>query len=79
MHYLRRNVQWAALHRNVERRVIDGVTISATHMLSGRLAMFLEKHPDVEYHSGGHFPIACLWCWVAHHRGMLAAARGHRQ
>jgi NTE family protein len=59
VHYLRRNVQWATLHRNVERRVIDSVTISATHMLSGRLAMFLEKHPDVVYQSGGHFPIAC--------------------
>jgi NTE family protein len=57
--YLRRNVQWAALHRNVQRRVIDGVTISATHMLSGRLAMFLEKHPDALYRSGGHFPIQC--------------------
>jgi NTE family protein len=58
--YMRRNVQWSALHRNVERRVIDGVTISATHMLTGRLAMFLEKHPDAPYRSGGHFPIPCL-------------------
>ncbi len=58
--YLRRNVPWSSLHRNVERRVIDGVTISATHMLTGRLAMFLEKHPDATYRSGGHFPIACL-------------------
>jgi NTE family protein len=55
--YLRRNVQWSALHRNIERRVIDGVTISATHMLTGRLAMFLEKNPDVIYRSGGHYPI----------------------
>jgi NTE family protein len=59
VHYLRRNVLWGALHRNVERRIIDGVTISATHMLSGRLAMFLEKHPDVVYQSGGHYPIPC--------------------
>jgi NTE family protein len=58
--YLRRNVPWSSLHRNVERGVIDGVTISATHMLTGRLAMFLEKHPDAEYRSGGHFPIPCL-------------------
>ncbi len=57
--YLRRNVQWSALHRNIEQRVIDGVTISATHMLTGRLAMFLEKHPDAIYRSGGHFPIPC--------------------
>jgi NTE family protein len=43
----------------VAKRVIDGVTISATHMLTGRLAMFLEKHPDAVYHSGGHYPIEC--------------------
>jgi len=58
--YLRRNVPWSALHRNVAERVIDGVTISATHMLTGRLAMFLEKHPDAPYRSGGHFPISCV-------------------
>ena len=58
--YLRRNVLWSALHRNVARRVIDGVTISATHMLTGRLAMFLEKHPDARYQSGGHFPIETM-------------------
>jgi len=57
--YMRHNVQWAALHRNVQRRVIDAVTISATHMLTGRLAMFLEKHPSVPFQSGGHFPIMC--------------------
>lgn len=57
VHYLRRNVNWARLHRNVEQRVIDAVTVSATHMATGQLALFVEKHPDVPYRSGGHYPI----------------------
>lgn len=57
VHYLRHNVDWNQLHRNVQNRVIDAVTVSATHMATGQLALFVEKHPDVAYRSGGHFPI----------------------
>ena len=53
MFYLRRNVAWAAIHRNIERGVIDAVTISATHMLSGHLALFVEKNPLLPYRPGG--------------------------
>jgi NTE family protein len=57
--YLQRNVDWAQIHRNVERGVIDGISISATHMHTGQLALFVEKHPDVTYREGGYFPIVC--------------------
>ncbi len=60
VHYLRHNVNWAQLHRNVERRLVDAVTVSATHMATGQLALFVEKHPDVPYRSGGHFPITTM-------------------
>jgi NTE family protein len=57
VHYLRHNVNWAQLHRNIEQRVVDAITVSATHMATGQLALFVEKHPDVAYRSGGHYPI----------------------
>ncbi|MBI3992892.1 MAG: patatin-like phospholipase family protein [Candidatus Lambdaproteobacteria bacterium] len=55
--YLRRNVAWPQIHRNIERRVIDAVTVSTTHMMSGRLVLFVEKHPEVALRSGGEIPI----------------------
>jgi len=57
--YMRRNIAWQQIHRNIERRVIDAVTVSASHIYSGRLALFVEKHPDVVYSTGGGSPIFC--------------------
>ncbi len=57
MYFLRRNVAWTAMHRNIERRLVDAVTVSTTHMLSGHLALFVEKHPEVEFRGGGPAPI----------------------
>jgi NTE family protein len=55
--YMRRNVSFSQIHRNIERRIIDAVTVSASHLHSGRLALFVEKHPDVSYSAGGDPPI----------------------
>jgi len=57
--YMRRNISFAQLHRNVQRGLIDAVTISATHLHTGRLALFVEKHPDALYSTGGDPPILC--------------------
>lgn len=57
--FMRRNVSFAQIHRNVERRLVDAVTISASHIRSGKLALFVEKHPDVAYSTGGGDPIFC--------------------
>lgn len=58
--YLRRNVAWAQIHRNLERGVFDAVAIAATHMLSGRLTLFVEKRPEVPYRPGGSVdPVYC--------------------
>lgn len=57
--YMRRNVSFARIHRNVQRRLIDAVTVSASHIHSGKLALFVEKHPDVPYSTGGSPPIFC--------------------
>lgn len=57
VNYLRRNVAWSQIHRNIERRVFDAVTISATHMMSGQLVLFVEKHADAVYRKGGPVPI----------------------
>jgi NTE family protein len=58
--YLRRNVAWTQIHRNLERQVVDAVAISATHMLSGKLTLFVEKGPQVTYHPGGIAPVFTL-------------------
>lgn len=57
VNYLRRNVAWSQIHRNIERRVYEAVTVSATHMMSGQLVLFVEKHADIEYRQGGPVPI----------------------
>jgi NTE family protein len=57
--YMRRNVSFTQIHRNIQRRLIDAVTVSASHLHTGRLALFVEKHPDVAYSAGGGEPIFC--------------------
>jgi NTE family protein len=57
--YMRRNISFSQIHRNIERRVIDAVTVSASHLHTGRLALFVEKHPDIAYSAGGGDPFFC--------------------
>ncbi|MEE8396203.1 MAG: patatin-like phospholipase family protein, partial [bacterium] len=57
VYFLRRNVAWAQIHRNIQRRHLDAVTVSATHMQSGEPALFIEKHPEVEFRRGGITPV----------------------
>ena len=57
--YMRRSVSFAQIHRNISRRLIDALTISASHLHSGDLALFVEKHPDVNYSAGGNPPLFC--------------------
>ena len=56
---MRRSVSFAQIHRNISRRLIDALTISASHLHSGDLALFVEKHPDVNYSAGGNPPLFC--------------------
>jgi NTE family protein len=57
VYYLRRNVAWRQIHRNIERKIIDAVTVSTTHVLSGKLVLFVEKHPDVTLRPGEELPV----------------------
>jgi NTE family protein len=57
--FMRRNLSFGQIHENIRRRVLDAVTVSASHLHSGRLALFVEKHPDVDYSAGGGEPIFC--------------------
>ena len=59
VNYLRRNVAWNNIHRNVERGIIRGVSVSASHISSGQLALFVEKGADVPYSAGGLPPKFC--------------------
>ncbi len=58
--YLRSHLVWPNLHRNVRRRVIDAVALSTTHMMSGEVAVFVEKHRDVHYREGGAYTKFCM-------------------
>ncbi|HKI96966.1 MAG TPA: patatin-like phospholipase family protein [bacterium] len=57
--YMRRNVSFAQIHRNIQRRLVDAVSVSASHLHTGKLALFVEKHPEVAYSAGGGVPIFC--------------------
>lgn len=57
--YMRRSVAWSQIHRNIARRLLDAVTVSASHIHTRRLALFVEKHPEVKYSTGGDPPIFC--------------------
>jgi len=57
VHYLRRNIYWKQIHRNIQHRVIDALTVTATHMLSGRSVAFVEKHPSRAFHAGDAVPV----------------------
>ncbi len=59
VNYVRRHVSWPSLHRNVRHGVIDAVAVSATHMMSGEVAVFVEKHRDVHYREGGSHAKFC--------------------
>lgn len=57
VHFLRRNIYWKEIHRNIERGVIDALTVTATHMLSGRSVVFVEKHETKAFHAGDAIPV----------------------
>ena len=59
VYFLRRNVAWDKIHRNIQRGILDAATISATHMMSGQLALFVEKNERLEYRRGGPQPTFC--------------------
>ncbi|MCZ6842679.1 MAG: patatin-like phospholipase family protein [SAR324 cluster bacterium] len=59
VNFLRRNVAWAQIHRNIERGIIEAVTVSVTHMMSGQLVLFMERHPSAKFREGGIEPIIC--------------------
>lgn len=42
---VRRTIDWAKLHDNVDRGLIDAVMVAALHVVSGRTTMFTERAP----------------------------------
>ena len=46
------NMQWQRLVRNLRRRVLKALTISATHVATGRPWVFVDRAPDVELPTG---------------------------
>jgi NTE family protein len=42
---VRRTIDWAKLHENIDRGVIDAVMVAALHVVSGRTTMFTEHAP----------------------------------
>ncbi len=42
---VRRSIDWAKLHENIDRGRIDAVMVAALHVLSGRTTLFTERAP----------------------------------
>ena len=42
---VRRSIDWAKLHDNIDRGIIDAVMVAALHVVSGRTTMFTERAP----------------------------------
>jgi NTE family protein len=59
VYFLRRSIPWNQIHSNIERGVVDAVTVTATHMMSGQPTLFMEKRLDVHYREGGPLPQLC--------------------
>ncbi|MDH5752024.1 MAG: patatin-like phospholipase family protein [Deltaproteobacteria bacterium] len=58
--FLRRSISWSHIHENIRRREVDAVAIAATHMLSGKLTLFVEKNDDVHFMETRHLnPVFC--------------------
>ncbi|MDH4247621.1 MAG: hypothetical protein OEW39_07380, partial [Deltaproteobacteria bacterium] len=54
LHFLHRNLDWSMIQENLKTRAFDAIAVSATHMITGRLTLFVQKGQDVPYSSGAH-------------------------
>ncbi len=48
--FLNRMISWSRLNENVERGLVQGISITLTNMRSGQLEFFINKHPSTNYH-----------------------------
>ncbi len=53
--FLQRSISWQQLRRNVEKKIVHGVSLTLTNMRTGRLEFYVHKHPDTYYH--GNYPV----------------------
>ncbi len=53
--FLKRIVDWDRLHKNIQNRITDAVSLTATNMRTNRMELFVDKHDGVEY--TGHYPV----------------------
>ncbi len=47
--FLEKVVPWASISPNVQAGLVQAVSVVATNVFTGRMELFIEKHPDVEY------------------------------
>ena len=57
VHFLRRNVFWREIHRNIARGHLGAFTVTATHMMSGRTVVFVEKQDALEFRPEDSIPV----------------------
>lgn len=70
--FLRRQVPWNHMHRNIQRGIVDAIVVAATHMHTGQLTLFLEKRRDVAYTPGGS--VAPNFCELSTKHVLASAA-----
>ncbi|MBF0492549.1 MAG: patatin-like phospholipase family protein [Deltaproteobacteria bacterium] len=47
--YLKKNIPWAQLNKNVLKGTVDALTVTATNTKSGRCELFIKKKPEINY------------------------------
>lgn len=51
--FLKRIIPWQQISLNIKNRVFEALSVTATNIRSGKLELFIEKHPETPY--TGHY------------------------
>lgn len=50
-HYLLKNCEWSQISKNIDRGLLDAITVSTTNIHTGQVELFLEKSPTLDAQS----------------------------
>lgn len=51
--FLQNHISWKQISLNIKNNLLDAVSVTMTNVLTGKLELFIEKHPDTAY--TGHY------------------------
>lgn len=47
--FLEKAIPWSCITKNIESGIVQALSLTATNIFTGRLELFIEKHPQIEY------------------------------